>query len=165
MRSQSRERNFINSLVDSIIAEADRCDVPPERVFGTLRIAFDNKQRCIDLARVQGADKFDLRQFYDPRVLANPAINCKCYSLGVWAGVVEPQKIIYSGNRTIVFWNDGTKTIVKVAKGQEFDEYLGFIAAYAKKMFGTNSKIKKLIEAISSRPEPKKAKKSDATEN
>ena len=162
----SQKRDFVNSMVDRIFAEADRWDIDPMTVFSEVNTSFNNKWRCFQVAKRSGTHDVNLRQFYDPRVLADMLpVNCKCYSLGVWAGVVEPQKIIYSGNRTIVFWNDGTKTIVKVAKGQEFDEYLGFIAAYAKKMFGTNSKIKKLIKAISSRPEPKKAKKSDETKD
>lgn len=65
--------------------------------------------------------------------------NYRCSSL------VAPKQIIYSGNRTIVLWNDGGKTIVKCAESQEYDEYTGFVAALAKKMYGSTSKVKKII--------------------
>ena len=159
-----KEIDFVNSVVDAIFAEADRCDVNPRNVIMTVRDRFENKYRCFELANSSSTHPVNLSQFYDPATIENfQGVNCKC-SIKFSNEVVEPQKIIYSGNRTIVFWNDGTKTIVKVAKGQEFDEYLGFIAAYAKKMFGTNTKIKKLIKSIGSHPEPKKAKESDETE-
>ena len=61
------------------------------------------------------------------------------------SGGPVPTRILYSGNRTIVFWNDGDKTIVKCAEGQEFDEYNGFVAALAKKMYGSTSKAKRII--------------------
>lgn len=59
---------------------------------------------------------------------------------------IEPKKIIANGIATIVFWNDGTKTVVKLADDDEDDLYNAFCAAFAKKMFGSNSAIKKQIE-------------------
>lgn len=56
------------------------------------------------------------------------------------------KRIIYSGPKTIVFWTDGTKTIVSCGEGETFDEYYGFCAAFAKKMFGSTSRVKKLVE-------------------
>lgn len=58
---------------------------------------------------------------------------------------IVPQRILYNGDRTIVFWSDGDKTIVKCAEGQEFDEYNGFVAALAKKLYGSTSKVKRII--------------------
>lgn len=54
--------------------------------------------------------------------------------------VVSPQ-----GKATIVFWGDGSKTIVKRAEDEEFDLYAAFTAAVAKKIYGTNSALKKMI--------------------
>lgn len=78
----------------------------------------------------------------------------------------EPKQIIYSGNRTIVMWADGTKTVVKCAKGQKYDEYSGFVAALAKKMFGSTNHVKKVIDSIKFvQPEKvKKPKNSDEAE-
>lgn len=59
---------------------------------------------------------------------------------------LEPVKIIFNAPATIVFWNDDTKTVVKCSKGQEFSEYYGYLAAMAKKMYGTNGTINRLIK-------------------
>ena len=60
---------------------------------------------------------------------------------------VEVKKIIFNGFKTIVFWNDGTKTIVSMSKDERnFDPEDAFRAAYTKKMYGTNSKIKRVIK-------------------
>lgn len=60
---------------------------------------------------------------------------------------VEVKKIIFNGFKTIVFWNDGTKTIVSMSKEERnFDPEDAFRAVYTKKMYGTNSKIKRVIK-------------------
>lgn len=60
---------------------------------------------------------------------------------------LDVKKIIFNGPKTIVLWSDGTKTIVSMSKDEpRFDPEAAFCAAYTKKMFGTNSKIKRVIE-------------------
>lgn len=59
---------------------------------------------------------------------------------------LTPAKIIYNGVATVVFWNDGTKTVVKRSNGTKDDKYNAFCAALAKKVFGTNSKLKNCIK-------------------
>ena len=60
---------------------------------------------------------------------------------------IDVEKIIFNGFKTIVFWNDGTKTIVSMSQEERnFDPEDAFRAAYTKKMFGTNSKIKRIIK-------------------
>ena len=60
---------------------------------------------------------------------------------------VEVKKIIFNGFKTIVFWSDGTKTIVSMSQEERnFDPEDAFRAAYTKKMYGTNSKIKRVIK-------------------
>lgn len=58
----------------------------------------------------------------------------------------EVKKIIHSGPVTIVFWTDDTKTIVRRASHDAYDEYNAFCAALAIKMYGNNSKLKKMIK-------------------
>lgn len=63
---------------------------------------------------------------------------------------VDVKKIIFNGPKTIVLWTDGTKTIVSMSKDElRFDPEAAFCAAYTKKMFGTNSKIKRVIAEMS----------------
>jgi len=57
-----------------------------------------------------------------------------------------PTKIIRSGPVTVIFWEDGTKTLVRRAEGAPDDPYLAFCAGLAKKIYGNNSKVKKLID-------------------
>lgn len=56
----------------------------------------------------------------------------------------EPKDIIRNGPATIVFWKDGTKTIVKLKEGMPDDPYSAFCAALAKKIFKCGSKVKKI---------------------
>ena len=74
------------------------------------------------------------------------------YSLNV-------SKIIFNPPATIVFWEDGTKTVVKCAAEDEFNEYYGFLAALGKKVYENNSQIKKLIDKKAEWHENKKGEK------
>lgn len=51
----------------------------------------------------------------------------------VWT---SPKRVIFNPPATIILWTDGSKTVVKCKNGEEFDEWTGFITAYAKKAFG-----------------------------
>lgn len=56
------------------------------------------------------------------------------------------KRILVSGICTIVFWVDGTKTIVRCKAGTEFNVYHAFTAALAKKIYGSNSQVNKIIK-------------------
>ena len=62
------------------------------------------------------------------------------------ADAFEPKKIIRSGDRTIVFWADGSKTIVKRDPEDADNLHTAFCAALAKKIFGSNTAVKKIID-------------------
>ena len=74
------------------------------------------------------------------------------YSLNV-------SKIIFNPPATIVFWEDGTKTVVKCSAEDKFNEYYGFLAALGKKVYENNSQIKKLIDKKAEWHENKKDEK------
>ena len=59
-----------------------------------------------------------------------------------------PNRILRSGPATIVFWADGTKTVVKRAPDEEDNAYAAFTAALAIKIFGSNSKLKKMVKTL-----------------
>lgn len=46
------------------------------------------------------------------------------------------EKVIFNDPATIIFWKDGTKTIVKAQDGDVFDEEKGLAMAICKKIFG-----------------------------
>lgn len=56
-----------------------------------------------------------------------------------------PKKIIRNGPATIVFWNNGKKTVVMKADGDNDNPYNAFCAALAIRIFGNNSALKKII--------------------
>lgn len=62
--------------------------------------------------------------------------------------VPVPIRIIKSNKVTIVFWDDDTKTIVRCAEDEVPDDYDAFTAALAKKVYGSNTRLKKMIKAV-----------------
>lgn len=54
--------------------------------------------------------------------------------------------IISNGPATIVFWNDGTKTVVKCDIYDEDDLYDAVANAIAKKVFGSTSKFHRIVD-------------------
>lgn len=60
-------------------------------------------------------------------------------------GIPGIRRIIFSGVCTIVLWEDGSKTLVRCAPDQIFSEYGGFAAAVCKKLFGTSTRVRKLV--------------------
>lgn len=63
--------------------------------------------------------------------------------------VPEIERVIFNGPATIVFWNDGTKTVVKCMEGELFDEEKGIAMAFMKKLYGKGymNKIRNHIPA------------------
>lgn len=53
---------------------------------------------------------------------------------------VKVEKVIFNKPATIVFWSDGTKTVVKCGENDEYDKEKGFYIACAKKFFGNDYK-------------------------
>lgn len=62
------------------------------------------------------------------------------------SNLLYPKKIIYNGPATIVFWKDGTKTVVKAMNGVDANPYHGFTAALAKKIYCSSSKVNKIVD-------------------
>ena len=60
-------------------------------------------------------------------------------------------KVIFNPPATIVFWKDGTKTVVKCKEGEEFSEWAGIALCFAKKLYGPN--FHKIFKAHCSDPE------------
>lgn len=61
-------------------------------------------------------------------------------------GIPDVRRIVFSCPATIVFWEDDTKTVVKCMEGEKFERYAGFAAACMKKMFGSTSRAKSIME-------------------
>ena len=63
--------------------------------------------------------------------------------------IPEIKNVIFNDPATIVFWEDGTKTVVKCQDGDEFDPEKGLAMAIAKKAYGNKgsycNKLKKWL--------------------
>lgn len=71
-----------------------------------------------------------------------------------------PKSIEYSADHTtvVVIWSDGDKTIVRRSANDPDDIYMAFTAALAKKIFGSNSAVKRIIRNKTNEHQPKKKK-------
>lgn len=61
-------------------------------------------------------------------------------------GIPDVDHIIFNPPATIVFWDDGTKTVVKCMEDQPYEKYAGFAMACMKKMFGSTSRAKAIMQ-------------------
>lgn len=81
---------------------------------------------------------------------------------------IYPMRIYYyDNNYTTVLWDDGTRTTVKLSDDDIYDEYSAFCAALAKRIYGSNSRIKKIIKTQGRfllSKEEKKARKKERKE-
>lgn len=60
-----------------------------------------------------------------------------------------PKRYIINKDATILFWNDGTKTVVKRSKNDTYDKRLGFLTAYFQKNCGmSKNKANKYLDNL-----------------
>lgn len=57
----------------------------------------------------------------------------------------EIKNVIFNDPATIVFWNDGTKTVVKCSEDDVFDPEKGLTMAITKKIYGPTKDLKKWL--------------------
>ena len=60
--------------------------------------------------------------------------------------LLTPVKIRKDGLVTVVFWQDGTATSVRCGACEQYDDYVAFCAALAKKIFLSNSMVKRVLK-------------------
>lgn len=66
-----------------------------------------------------------------------------------------PKRVIHNGCKTIVIWEDDTKTIVTREEGVADNPYLAFCAAVTKRVFGSTDKAIKAYESTLQRSKRK----------
>ena len=62
-----------------------------------------------------------------------------------WGTKPKIERVIFHDPATIVYWMDGTKTVVK-AQNEKFDKEKGLLAAIAKKVYGTKGSFNNVIK-------------------
>ena len=78
-----------------------------------------------------------------------PYLCSKYFTFTTTTTKAKMKRYIINDGATIIFWDDGTKTISKRHKEDKFDKELGFLFAYFyKKYKGSKSSRKRLIESI-----------------
>lgn len=60
-------------------------------------------------------------------------------------GAIDPKEVIFAPPATIVYWQDGSRTVVKCSEEDEFSEEMGFVLCFMKKMFGNTGKFNDYI--------------------
>jgi len=55
------------------------------------------------------------------------------------------ERLIFNDPATIVYWNDGTKTVVKCQQGDTFSAETGLMAAMLKRFMGNDNSYNKVI--------------------
>ena len=55
------------------------------------------------------------------------------------------EKVIFNDPATIVFWTDGTKTVVKCGEEDVYDYQTGLLMCIAKKAFGNKGKFNDIL--------------------
>ena len=58
----------------------------------------------------------------------------------------EIKNVKFNGPATIVFWADGTKTVVKCQDGDDYSEEVGLAMCIVKKVFGNTSKYNNIFK-------------------
>ena len=56
------------------------------------------------------------------------------------------KKVIFNDPATIVYWKDGTKTVVKCQDGDVYDKEKGLAMAIVKKLFGNKGNYNKIFK-------------------
>lgn len=76
------------------------------------------------------------------KALRSVAQASKKNSDDVLSAVYAPERVIFSPPATVVFWRDGTKTVVRCDR-DEFSEEFGFAMACMRKIFGSRHQFKR----------------------
>lgn len=69
------------------------------------------------------------------------------------------KRVVFSDRKTIILWNDGSKTMVSCAEEEQLDPYMGFCAAFTKGFFGSKHQVEKMVKNADYHPSKKTKKK------
>lgn len=119
----------------------------PKEVFNALSLMFKHTNYGYvdtDVLSWYPIHQYDVNAWYPMHQYCMNDVNCinEIYSRRKH----EIKKVIFNEPATIVFWGDGTKTVVKCSKDDEFDPEKGLAMAIAKKFFGNENGYSKNIK-------------------
>ena len=118
-----------------------------------------NKSNRITINGINVSFRYDSDSIYDPLLFEIKLVYKKPILHHIYANnylnfpldnIPEVKKVIFNDPATIVYWKDGTKTVVKCQKGDDFDQEKGFAIAFLKKCWGNkgnfNDKLIKIMK-------------------
>lgn len=59
------------------------------------------------------------------------------------------KRVIFNNPATIILWENGTKTVVKVQEGDKYDKRVGFLMCYLKGIVGNKTLLKEVEKWLS----------------
>lgn len=118
-----------------------------------------NKSNRITINGINVSFRYDSDSIYDPLLFEIKLVYKKPILHHIYANnylnffldnIPEVKKVIFNDPATIVYWKDGTKTVVKCQNGDDFDPEKGFAMAFLKKCWGNkgnfNDKLIKIMK-------------------
>ena len=125
--------------------------------------AFDYTHTLVGI-RMEGAPSYKNLLWINPnylRVIAIPDDKAVQTLNGPYP---KPKKVVYNEEAgvMVVIWMDGQKTIVRPAEDEDMNPYDAFCAAYCKRVFGSNSALKRELEKVMVIEKPKTKKNATA---
>lgn len=71
-------------------------------------------------------------------------------------GLPQPKNVIFHDPATIVYWDDGSKTVVKCGEDDVYDQEKGLALCYMKKILGNTGNYNEILKKYCEVEEPKK---------
>ena len=103
---------------------------------------------------VKDCQHYDAYSQEELRYLRSDIINTmEVYDIMLGCKHPSITKVLYSNPATIVFWDDGTKTVVKCQKSDKYSYAEGIMHAIIRKMFGNNKQYSDILKWISTAEE------------
>jgi hypothetical protein len=104
--------------------------------------------------------KHDMDMCANTFTISSKAFKKEVTNMIFGVGEIIPFKIIFNDPATIVYWSDGTKTVVKKQKGDAFKKETGLAMCYVKKFCGNNTSrgLNDILSLAGTRKKPKKKK-------
>ena len=81
-------------------------------------------------------DFLEIRPTLEDYLKAMEPLNNSTVKKEIIKSEIAFKKVIFNGPATIVFWNDGTKTVVKCTEGDPYSKEAGFALCVLKKLTG-----------------------------
>ena len=137
-------RQALEMLIDSGMHNEQWCDYET----GVCKIAFEIPMGALLDQEIEGTVRSDYDKVFVYKELLN---NMYGFSTSekreTRYHIPEVRKVLYNGSATIVFWEDNTKTVVKMQPDEDhYDADKAFAMAVCKKLFG-NTFNKHLTQA------------------